>query len=52
MEQYVKEIAIMYRKLRIFLNLMAQGVNAENMRISKGGGMHEYRLIDVDRAMM
>jgi len=41
----------MYRRIRIFLNLVALGVNAENVRNSKGGGMHDYRLIDIDRAM-
>ena len=42
---------VMYRRIRIFLNLLAQGVLAENMRNSSGGGAYDSRLINIDRAM-
>ena len=41
----------MYLRIRIFLNLLAQGVLAENMRNSSGGGAYDSRLINIDRAM-
>lgn len=41
----------MYRKIRIFINLLAMGVNMENNRNSSGGGAYDYRLVNIDRAM-
>ena len=41
----------MRKRIMIFLTLLAQGVTAENMRISCGGGAYDYRLINIDRAM-
>ena len=41
----------MYRRIRIFFNLLAQGVLAENMRNSSGGGAYDYRTLNIDRAM-
>ena len=42
----------MYRKLKIFLNLLSQGVILEANRNSKGGGAYDYRTLSIDRAMM
>ena len=51
LEKNVKENVIMYRRIRIFLNLLAQGVLAENIRNSSGGGAYDYRTLNIDRAM-
>lgn len=41
----------MRRRIRIFINLLAQGVTMETMRNSKGGGEYDYRALNIDRAM-